>query len=194
MPSPFIGGRIPQDLHDALQNHIAESGEKLPQILQKALSSYLNYAPAIDQRKAGLEERVTSLETSIRDLREAFERIQQTPSLTNIASGEAAPPGQLSFLDIDNNPDIAAVIKEEKPDNSSDIRIDNSSVETDINTDSKNDNNGHELTHEQVSQILKKSLGAMRSYHQRKRTLENGLYKYIPSGERGHPKWIVEKR
>lgn len=194
MPSPFIGGRIPQDLHDTLQKHITESGEKLPQVLQKALSNYLGYTPATNQNRSDLEERVTSLEISLEELRKAFEKVQQAPPLADARGNDVTLPGQLSLLDSDNSSDSKSAIEDENTDNDFDITTDNSHAPSDIVADSSPDITEQELTHEQVAKMVGKTVGAVRSSHGRKRILEDELYKYIPGGRPNHPKWIVEKR
>jgi hypothetical protein len=113
MPSPFIGGRIPQELHEALQNHIAESGEKLPRILQRALSSYLSYTPPISKSHTGLEERIASLEASFNSLKEEFEQMKRASPPVEIKEEGNTLPGQLSFLDSDNVADNRIDIKKD---------------------------------------------------------------------------------
>jgi hypothetical protein len=145
MPSPFIGGRIPQELHEALQNHIAESGEKLPQILQRALSNYLSYTPPISKSHAGLEERIASLEASFNSLKEKFEQMKRASPPVEIEEEGDTLPGQLSFLDDDNVPDNRIDVKEDT-DIKSVIDTDNNRKDSsDNNTDIKSENTDNEL-------------------------------------------------
>jgi hypothetical protein len=149
MPSPFIGGRIPQELHEALQNHIAESGEKLPQILQRALANYLSYTPPISKSHTGLEERIASLEASFNSLKEKFEQMKRASPPVEIKEEGNSLPGQLSFLDGDNVPDNRIDIKEDTDidtDIKSVIDADNSREDnSDNNTDIKSENTDNEL-------------------------------------------------
>lgn len=187
MPSPFIGGRIPQELHDALQKHIEESGEKLPQVLQKALSSYLNYTSAVDKKQSGLEERLTALETAFQKLKADVER-SETSDVPPIeeTEKEVVQHDQLSILKPDNNPDNSNVTGKGDADFASDIK--------DEEIDSKSDIIGQELKHEQVAEMVGKSLPAVRADHRRNNSLENNLYRFVPGGIPKHPKWIVERR
>ncbi|MFA9201982.1 MAG: hypothetical protein ACEQSC_00320 [Candidatus Nanopelagicaceae bacterium] len=77
MASPFFSGRIPQELHDRVDQHIKESGEGKTQILINALSQYLGVE--ISKPKSSgvnadffselesLKERVSLLERSQQD-------------------------------------------------------------------------------------------------------------------------------
>lgn len=80
MPSPFIGGRIPQELHDHLQAHIDKSGEKLPKIIINALQAYLNLPASseslLEERVSELEARLTALEAESVRAEEAPEEIE----------------------------------------------------------------------------------------------------------------------
>lgn len=72
MPNPFFSGRIPQDLYQRIQQHIAETGESKTHILINALAAYLNHPLKIQKTVVGsgvslemfttLEERVAALE------------------------------------------------------------------------------------------------------------------------------------
>lgn len=59
MPSPFIGVRVPQEIYDALQAHIENSGEKQPKVVVNALQAYLNLPASAE---TSLEEKVNHLE------------------------------------------------------------------------------------------------------------------------------------
>lgn len=192
MPSPFIGGRIPQSLHDALQKHIADSGEKLPQILQKALSNYLDYKPTVVDGQAGLEERLATLEAAFQELREAVNAGQQADISTDIKDENS-----------DNAPDIKNDIRKKergrkKTDNKTDIEADSSDLDLGEFIDNFSDNSAdisdaEELTHEQVAERLGKKLGTIRSYHGQERILDHEGYRYTPGGRPRHPIWLVEE-
>lgn len=213
MPSPFIGGRIPQDLHDALQKHITESGEKLPQILQKALSDYLSYTPTSDKNRVELEERVASLEASFKDLKDAFEQTRENPLMELLKGIEKTPPEHTSLFDTDNSTDNSTVIEQgetdsksdinfdineentnETPDNKVDIINDINAVEAAISPDNNTDINVSEMTNEEVHSRTKVKLSTVRGYHYQKRDIvdkDKGL-RYKPVGIKGHPRWTVE--
>lgn len=141
MPSPFIGGRIPQELHDTLQKHIEDSGEKLPQILQQALSNYLNYTPAVDRKQSGLEERLTALETAFQQLKADLERSETPVAPLVEPDKEVTKLDQLSILEPDNNSDNRPAITKNTSDFTPDITSENANLELDNNTDIGFDNN-----------------------------------------------------
>lgn len=193
MPSPFIGGRIPQELHEVLQTHIAESGEKLTQVLQKALSNYLSYAPPVNKSSAGLEERIASLEASFSSLQEKFEEIVQAPSSIGFKEEENTLPGQLSFLGDDNVPDNRIDIKEdtdndteESPDNNSDNKLD--IREDDSNTQPET------ITPQELAERTGMSIGTLKNYKSAKREIKRDglLYRPILGTKKGKPMWSVE--
>lgn len=200
MPSPFIGGRIPQGLHEALQNHIAESGEKLPQILQKALSNYLSYTPSISS-STGLEERIISLEASFKSLKEEFEQIKQNRPLIKTKEEENIPPGQLSLLGDDIKPVVETDIKETndiKPvvetDSSQENNLDN---KVDIVPDINKDNAKKQLetiTPQELAEREGMAIQTLRNYHSTKREVKKGrfIYRPVPKTEKGKPMWSVE--
>lgn len=71
--NPFFSGRIPQDLHERIQQYCSETGETKTQILINALAAYLNHpvkeslSNSVVSREefADLQERVLALEKSI---------------------------------------------------------------------------------------------------------------------------------
>lgn len=71
--NPFFSGRIPQELHERIQEHCAETGETKTQILINALAAYLNHpvkenpssSGIFQQEFAALQEQVATLEKSI---------------------------------------------------------------------------------------------------------------------------------
>jgi hypothetical protein len=209
MPSPFIGGRIPQELHEALQNHIAESGEKLPYILQKALSNYLSYAPPIDEGQEGLKQRVALLESSLKELREAVEQIQieQTqrepiPTLSPEPEKEKEPipTGQLSFLEnkadnrIDNDTDNTFNIEKTEEVGKADNSTDNSS---DIRPVNEEASPIETITPQEMAERSGISIRSLRNYLAQKKEVKRDGFLYRPyrsviEGKRGEAMWIVE--
>lgn len=200
MPSPFIGGRIPQELHEALQNHIAESGEKLPQILQKALSSYLSYTPPISS-SAGLEERIAFLEISLSSLKEEIEQMKNTPPSTKPKEEQNIPLGQLSLPMTGNEVDIKFDIKE-TADIEPEINFDiNQKDNLDINYDIKVDINKEDaeeqleiITPQELAEKAGLTMGTVRNYHSTKREVKRDgfIYRPILETEEGKPMWSVE--
>jgi hypothetical protein len=200
MPSPFIGGRIPQELHEALQNHIAESGEKLPQILQRALSSYLSYTPPVNKSHTGLEERIAFIEASFNSLKEKFEQMKQaSPSVEK--KEEDTLPGQLSFLDGDNVPDNRIDIKEDDDiksvivadnsrENSSD---DNSDNDLDIREDDSN-KQLETITPQELAERTGMSIGTLQNYKSTRREVKRDglIYRPVLGTKKGKPLWSVE--
>jgi|SRR4028118_273711 hypothetical protein len=77
MPNPFFSARIPQDLFEKIEKHIAETGESKTQILIKALAAYVNHPVEMQKPTpnggvslemfAILEERVAALEQLLQD-------------------------------------------------------------------------------------------------------------------------------
>ncbi len=72
--NPFFSGRIPQDLHDRIQQHCETTGESKTQVLINALAAYLNHPLKLEnpsstgishQEFAALQEQVAALEKSI---------------------------------------------------------------------------------------------------------------------------------
>lgn len=189
MPSPFIGSRISKELHKALQEHIKESGEKLPRIIEKALSSYLGYASPSSESHDELEERVASLESSLRELREMLEKMQQAaPPIENKAE-DIAPPGQLSFLDTDIKIDSNADISQETD---ADIKPANVSH---INQETDPDEKLETLTPQQMAERLGMTIGTLKNYMSTKRKIKRDGFLYRPvSGKRkGESVWVVER-
>jgi hypothetical protein len=77
--NPFFSGRIPQDLHDRIQQHCLETGETKTQILINALAAYLNHpvkenlsnSPVTREEFAALQEQVIALEKLIQTSNQA---------------------------------------------------------------------------------------------------------------------------
>jgi hypothetical protein len=71
--NPFFSGRIPQDLHDRIQDHCSKTGETKTQVLINALSAYLKHPVKLQtdstgishQDFAALQEQVAALQESI---------------------------------------------------------------------------------------------------------------------------------
>ena len=72
--NPFFSGRIPQDLHDRIQEHCSKTGESKTQVLINALAAYLNHPVKSEnpvstgishQEFAALQEQVAALQESI---------------------------------------------------------------------------------------------------------------------------------
>ncbi|WP_055074922.1 hypothetical protein [Pseudanabaena sp. 'Roaring Creek'] len=70
MPSPYIGLRCPNDLHEALVTYLKENGEKLSPFILRLIAKEIGFNKANDdlsikERLEILEKRVASLENKI---------------------------------------------------------------------------------------------------------------------------------
>jgi hypothetical protein len=197
MVSPFIGGRIPQDLHGTLQKHITESGEKLTQVLQKALSNYLNYTPQINENETALERRIAILESSFRELREAFEQTHQSPQTQEeeFTEKDSSLPGQLSFLEEQNEDDINAEIPYDIRQNESDSKVD---ILPDIKDKNTSTSELEIITGEEMLKRTKLKIGTITIYYSQGQEVVREEFTYRPIREEKRRKkgeemkWAVE--
>jgi hypothetical protein len=197
MVSPFIGGRIPQDLHGTLQRHITESGEKLTQVLQKALSNYLNYTPQINENETVLERRIAILESSFRELREAFEQTHQSPQIQEeeFAEKDSSLPGQLSFLEEQSKDDINTEILNDIRQNESDSKVD---ILPDIKDKSSSSSELEIITGKEMLERTKLTIGTIELYYSKGQKVVREEIRYRPIREERRRKrgeemrWAVE--
>lgn len=123
-PSPFFSGRIPQNLHDAIEKRIAETGESKTNILVNALAAYLEHqiepikttSNSVEERLAQLEQRlevIDELSKEVASLRQMFnaslEEIDNTIDNKLGKIDNTPSPGQLSLLDVEKASDNKAV-------------------------------------------------------------------------------------
>lgn len=66
MPNPFLGVRIPPDIHEALIARMHETGESKSDIVIQSLRAYLNL-PSSHDRLTQVEARLSALELKLID-------------------------------------------------------------------------------------------------------------------------------
>jgi hypothetical protein len=67
MPNPFLGVRIPPELHEALMARVTTTGQSKSDIVIHALSAYLGIATQ-HQKLEDLETRLSTLELKLEQL------------------------------------------------------------------------------------------------------------------------------
>lgn len=72
MPNPFLGVRIPPELHEALMAKIENTGQSKSDIVIQALSAYLGIATQ-HQKLEDLETRLSTLERKLEQLTHRIE-------------------------------------------------------------------------------------------------------------------------
>ncbi|MFM6242142.1 hypothetical protein [Planktothrix sp.] len=72
MPNPFLGVRIPPELHEALMAKIENTGQSKSDIVIQALSAYLGIATQ-HQKLEDLETRLSTLEQKLEQLTHRIE-------------------------------------------------------------------------------------------------------------------------
>ena len=72
MPNPFLGVRIPPELHEALMAKIENTGQSKSDIVIQALSAYLGIATQ-HQKLEDLETRLSKLERKLEQLTHRIE-------------------------------------------------------------------------------------------------------------------------
>jgi len=118
---PFFSGRIPQELYDQIEKHVAETGESKTSLLIRALASCIglpvqniNSITSIDLRMTAMEQKILSLENLTGEIAEIKQLIENASESTINSdnsfdntnhSDQLFSPGQLSFLALPNNPD-----------------------------------------------------------------------------------------
>jgi hypothetical protein len=118
MPSPFFSGRIPVDLNNRINQHVAETGESKTQILINALAAYLNY-PVKMQSAAPSSGVSLEMFTALVERVAALEQLLPSPETTIIASDNNSNIVQPTVVNGDNSFD-----KSSDSDNSAFISLD----------------------------------------------------------------------
>jgi hypothetical protein len=101
MANPFFSGRIPQNLHDRIEEYISESGKSKTELLINALSNYLDFPVEVKQANSSNDE----LWIVVKELQERIEKLEQgsitkdviTPDNKDITRTNTNPE-QLSLL------------------------------------------------------------------------------------------------
>lgn len=104
MPNPFFSARIPPDLLEKIEKHIAETGESKTQILIKALAAYVKHP--IEIQAAGASGGV-SLEmfSALEDRVAGLEQLLQKSELSVISDDKTDAGSQPIDIIADNNLD-----------------------------------------------------------------------------------------
>ncbi len=103
MPNPFFSGRIPQNLHDRVEQYISESGKSKTELLINALSSYLDFpVEAKETNNSSNEE----LWITVKELQKRLEKLEQGSIKENVIIAdnndnniENDKPSQLNLLE-----------------------------------------------------------------------------------------------
>ncbi len=101
MPNPFFSARIPLDLFEKIEKHIAETGESKTQILIKALAAYVNHPVPIENpiSNSGVStEAFTALEKRV----VALEQLLKTPKTSVINTDNIDNGSQSATIGLDN--------------------------------------------------------------------------------------------
>jgi hypothetical protein len=146
MANPFFSGRIPQDLFQTIEQHIAKTGESKTQVLVKALAAYVNHPIKIEEVSisggvsldlfSALEQRVVALEQllqapkefviSIENSRNQTQPEQAISSSNPISKSLIEPSGnKTDNVDISSDLwlDVLTPITETKPDNGDNTQV-----------------------------------------------------------------------
>lgn len=192
MPSPFIGGRIPQDLHNHLKSHMEQTGEKLTDILKTALASYLNHPLAVPTTPATevTNERFSDLESRIEVLEETVRKIafQEVKTSEKPPIGSEPSPDQLSLLEVSTSKELDNPQGESEPS----IMMTGPTSEEDREPELPTIEL-EEITVQEMSRrtgIKLSTLGVYRS--QGKEVVKEG-FRFKPLGKKGIAMWLVEK-
>lgn len=191
---PFFSGRIPQDLFDAIEQHLEKTGESKTDVLVKALSAYVEHptkwplAPQAEQKGIN-DSRIEALEKSFETLKDRVDKLcDYAEKLENreiTASQPKIPEGQMSLEEI--------VERDNAHDNETENKFDQNSEE------SKKRDNSHDnvditknklLTFQEMMSISNKSYDTIRGAHRTGKTITVGSAKYEPVhlGDR-KPRW-----
>lgn len=111
MANPFFSGRIPQNLHDKIEEYISESGKSKTELLIDALSNYLDFPVEIKQTNSNNDE----LWIVVKELQERIEKLEEgsidkdviIPDNTDItAINKNKEYSQPSIFESEDNKDI----------------------------------------------------------------------------------------
>lgn len=111
MANPFFSGRIPQNLHDRVEQYINESGKSKTELLINALSKYLDFPVEAKQTNNSNDD----LWIVVKELQERIEKLEQgsitkdviTPDNKDItAIDKNKEYSQRSIFESEDNKDI----------------------------------------------------------------------------------------
>ena len=102
MANPFFSGRIPQNLHDRIEEYISESGKSKTELLINALSNYLDFPVEVKQTNSSNDE----LWIVVKELQERIEKLEQGSITKDVITSDNkditnpnTSPEQLSLLE-----------------------------------------------------------------------------------------------
>lgn len=105
MANPFFSGRIPQELHQRIEEYIKSTGKTKTQLLVEALSTYVGIQLSVDnkaitdnydRRLSDIEERLKALEDNVITSYQSDNKAVNSPSHSNewLTTGEAYEEAQ----------------------------------------------------------------------------------------------------
>lgn len=117
MPNPFFSARIPPDLFEKIEQHIAETGESKTQILIQALATYVNHPIQTQEVSVSkgisiemftaLEERVAALEQLLKTPKEFVINIENSSNQGQEGNGVVdASLNENNVISVDNDTDF----------------------------------------------------------------------------------------
>ena len=84
MANPFFSGRIPQNLHDRVEQYISESGKSKTELLINALSNYLDFPVEAKQTNNSNDE----LWIVVKELQERIEKLEQRSIIKDVIASD----------------------------------------------------------------------------------------------------------
>jgi hypothetical protein len=103
MANPFFSGRIPQNLHDRVEQYISESGKSKTELLINALSNYLDFPVEVKQTNSSNDE----LWIVVKELQERIEKLEQGSTKESVIMAD-----NNDNTEINTNPEQLSLLKE----------------------------------------------------------------------------------
>jgi hypothetical protein len=103
MANPFFSGRIPQSLHDKVEQYISESGKSKTELLINALSSYLDFPVEAKETNNSNEE----LWIAIKELQKRLEVLEKGSTKESVIMAD-----NNDNTEINRNPEQLSLLKE----------------------------------------------------------------------------------
>jgi hypothetical protein len=117
MVNPFFSGRIPPDLLQTIEQHIAKTGESKTQVLIKALAAYVNHPIKMEEASissgvslhlfSALEQRVVALEQSLQASKGSVINIENNHNQTQPEQSISSNPSSKSLIGTTDNSDAS---------------------------------------------------------------------------------------
>lgn len=105
MANPFFSGRIPQSLHDRIEQYISESGKSKTELLINALSNYLDFPIEVKETNNSNE----GLWIAIKELQKRIEVLEQGSTKGNVITSDND-----NNIEIDTNPEQLSLLEKEE--------------------------------------------------------------------------------